>query len=375
MKFTVNAGALAAALKPIGQVVNAKSVLQILTNCMITAQEDALELMGTDLEQQLIIRITEGIKIEETGQALVNAAKLRAVATAIPASAELACKTKTSNDDNFALRKLEVKFGRSRYQFDAAHVDDYPAYVSPETGDLVSFTMLKSELLGMLGEVEYAIAKQDVRHYLNGVFVEIKDSVLSMVATDGHRMAVSTMPAPMAAPVPLEAIVAGNSIRVLRGLPLPVNFQLGFYPNMISLDSENLKYTAKLIDGRYPDYRRVIPDGFGYYNVMVSTRALAETVTRLGSASEEIVKGMKKLTLLVQPGEMTLSVGDAGEERVEAVSNVSDTLEIALNLDYLADVLKTIENENVVVSICDAEKAMTVKGKDDALAVIMPVRI
>lgn len=379
MKFIITASKLAAVLKPVCAVVNAKSPMPVLQCVRLEAKSNSLSLAGTDLESQITLSIAlDGV--EEDGVAVVDADKLKRVVSVLPPTADILLETQQQDDQAFNLQRLTVKFGRSRYNFDCGSVDDYPEYTTETTDDSreVSLKFTKTELLGLLAEVQYAMAKQDVRYYLNGVLFEVKDGVLTVVATDGHRLACASMPTDAG---DLEAIVAGATVKTLQSLPLPDQLTITFTHNQMSLTSDKLSFTSKLIDGRYPDYRRVLPDDSSMSCATLDAKSFKDAITRLSAAAEDGVQGLKKpkplqISLVAgQDLEVTLSVGESGQEILMAESYDGGDMDLGFNIDYVSDALSVVDGEKIMVWVRDAQSSLRIQYKPEQISVLMPLRI
>lgn len=379
MQFSIQAVKLAAALKPVTALINNKGILPVLQCVRLEIGSNNLSMMGTNLDAQIRLTLPD-IAVQETGIALVDAAKFRSVVSALPGTAEITCQVKAPDPENFNLRKLEVKMGRSRYQFDSLSLDDFPDFAQPESDDNpVTMVLTRTELLGMIQEVSAAMAKQDVRYYLEGILFESKDGILSLVATDGHRMSVSHMDAP--SPEPFTAIVSGDTIKAIQGLPLSDSFNLSFYSNQVLLSNEQLTFSAKLIDGRYPDWRRVLPNEDDYQRLSFEAKPFTDAVNRLSVVTAQNPKGFKKplrmkLVNTDDKKELELSVGEDGCEIISLIHlEATNDFEVGLNIDYLVDALKPVDTDGVTMSLRDGNAAVVVRYKDDQVSILMPLRL
>ena len=377
MKFTIQAAKLAAALKPVCAVVNSKSPMDALRCVRLEAQSNTLSLAGTDLECQVSL-VLEIEGVEEDGVAVVDADKLKRVVSALPPTADLLVETQKQDDQAFNLQRLTIKFGRSRYHFDCGSVDDYPEYTTETTDDNreISLNFTKTELLGLLSEVQWAMAKQDVRYYLKGVLFEIKDGVLTVVATDGHRLSCTSMPTDAG---DLEAIVAGATVKTLQSLPLPDQFTITLTASQISLTSDKLSFASKLIDGKYPDYRRVIPDNIGMSCATLDAKSFKDAITRLSAAVESGLQGLKKpLQMSFAAGqdlEVRLSVGESGSEVIMADSYDGEEMDLCFNIDYMSDAVGVVDGEKIMLFVQDAQSSLRIQYKQEQIAVLMPLRV
>jgi DNA polymerase-3 subunit beta len=285
------------------------------------------------------------------------------------------------NDDSDIIFQVEenkaiIKSGRGKYTLSTLSASDYPNLEDWE-GE-VEFEVQQSDLKNLIERVHFSMAQQDVRYYLNGMSLETEEHLVRTVATDGHRLALSTLEYTDAVLPARQVIIPRKGvleiIRLIEDNDTPVKVQIG--SNHIRIYSTSFIFTSKLVDGRFPDYRRVLPKESD--KAVWSTRSsLKAAFSRAMILSNEKFKGVR---LNLATGELKITANNPEQEQAEEVVDVNyegDDLEIGFNVAYLIDVMNVLHSDNVVFNLSDANASALIhaEGDESALYVIMPMRL
>ncbi|RDV24779.1 DNA polymerase III subunit beta [Alteromonas aestuariivivens] len=367
MKFTISREKFLQPLQLVSGAVERRHTLPILSNVLIKVSEGALWLTGTDLEVELIASVQlEGDFAE--GEITVPAKKLFDICRGLSDGASI----DFSVDGNKAL----IRAGRGRYTLSTLSASDYPNLEDWE-GE-VEFEVSCSDLKRLIDSSHFSMAQQDVRYYLNGMSLETEDHLVRTVATDGHRLALcrleynnSTLPARQVI-IPRKGVLEisrliGEEDRLLK-------IQIG--ANHLRLFSNEFIFTSKLVDGRFPDYRRVLPKD-GDKTVLASKAVLKEAFSRAAILSNEKFRGVR---LNLSSGELKITANNPEQEEAEEIVDVDyqgDSLEIGFNVAYLIDVLNALVTDRVKITLSDSNSSALIEDAEDdaALYVIMPMRL
>ncbi len=366
MKFTISREKFLQPLQLVSGAVERRHTLPILSNVLIKVSEDALWLTGTDLEVELI----SSIKLEgdySEGEITVPAKKLFDIIRGISDGTDISF----SLDGNKAL----IRAGRGRYTLSTLSASDYPNLEDWE-GE-VEFEISCSDLKRLIDSTHFSMAQQDVRYYLNGMSLETEDNIIRTVATDGHRLALCRLEYNNALPARQVIIPRKGVLEISRLIGEDdklLKIQIG--ANHLRLFSSDFIFTSKLVDGRFPDYRRVLPKD-GDKTVLASKAVLKEAFSRAAILSNEKFRGVR---LNLSSGELKITANNPEQEEAEEIVDVDyqgDDLEIGFNVAYLIDVLNALVSEQVQISLSDSNASALIQDAEDdaALYVIMPMRL
>ena len=367
MHFTIQREALLKPLQLVAGVVERRQTLPVLSNVLLVVEGQQLSLTGTDLEVELVGRVT----LEEPaqpGEITVPARKLMDICKSLPADALI--------DIRIDEQKLLVKAGRSRFSLSTLPANDFPT-VEEGPGSL-TFNLMQSRLRRLIERTSFAMAQQDVRYYLNGMLFEVTAGRLRTVATDGHRLAMCDAEAQTEAVERTQVIVPRKGVhelaRLLNDDEGPVTITLG--SNHIRATVGNVTFTSKLIDGKFPDYERVLPKG-GDKTVLANREELRQSLTRAAILSNEKFRGIR---LQLTPDLLRIQANNPEQEEAEeeiAVDYNGSALEIGFNVSYLLDVLSVMTTEQVRLILSDANSSALVQeaDNDDSSYVVMPMRL
>ncbi|KOO08731.1 DNA polymerase III subunit beta [Vibrio hepatarius] len=366
MKFSIERSHLLKPLQQVSGALGGRPTLPILGNLLLKVEDNVLSMTATDLEVELISRVTlEGDF--EAGSVTVPSRKFLDICRGLPDDSVI----------TFVLEgdRVQVRSGRSRFSLSTLPASDFPNIEDWQSE--VEITLTQAELRGVIEKTQFSMANQDVRYYLNGMLFEIDGSTLRSVATDGHRMAVSQ--------TQLGADFAQNQIIVPRKGVLelvklmdapeqPVTLQIG--SSNVRAEVNNFVFTSKLVDGRFPDYRRVMPQQTTK-TLEAGCDELRQAFSRAAILSNEKFRGVR---VNLAGSEMRITANNPEQEEAEEMLDVTfegEAIEIGFNVSYVLDVLNTLRCEKVRISMSDANASALIENADDdsALYVVMPIRL
>lgn len=374
MQFSITRESLLEALQKVAGVIERRSTLPILANVLIRLKEGRLTLIGTDLEIELI---THTEVAGQTGETTVSARKLLDICRSLPAETQLMCTLKDG--------KLEVKAGSCRFALATLPCDTFPEFTLH--GSEIATQVSDKALRKLLDHTMYAMAQQDVRYYLNGLLLELDGSFIRAVASDGHRLAWCEQPLNVPVDGTHQPILPRKGVqellRLLDGgesshrLRLTAsNIRLELYPEQSEGSFPLAIFSAKLIDARYPDYRRVFPPRTD--RVLTLKRlALKEAISRVSILSNEQYRGIR---LDVSPGNLRLSTHNPDQEEAEeelAIAYAGEPFTVGFNAAYLADAVSHLDSENVRLSFADPTLSCLAEDPEDPSIrhIVMPMRL
>ncbi len=366
MKFTIHRETLLVPLQQTIGVVERRQTLPILGNLFLQASKNSLTVSATDLEVE--IRASTQTMIDEPGETTVPARKLLDICKALPEGAQI--------EFAFNESRVQIRSGKSRFTLATLPGEDFPL-VDKIQGE-TKLTMPQEALRHMIERTSFSMAQQDVRYYLNGLLLELSSSRLRAVATDGHRLATCDADVDVSLPGKQQVIVPRKGIqelvRLLTEGEEPVELEVG--TNHLRATMRNVIFTSKLVDGRFPDYERVIPKG-GDKKVLADRELMRQALIRTSILSNEKYRGVR-LTL----EENTLKIQTHNPEQEEAdeefeVEYGGKGLEIGFNVTYLLDVLASLRSDQVEITLSDANSSCLVEQPDSGQCryVVMPMRL
>ncbi|OLU24818.1 DNA polymerase III subunit beta [Pseudomonas sp. PA15(2017)] len=367
MHFTIQREALLKPLQLVAGVVERRQTLPVLSNVLLVVEGQQLSLTGTDLEVELVGRVALE-DAAEPGEITVPARKLMDICKSLPADALI--------DVRVDEQKLLVKAGRSRFTLSTLPANDFPT-VEEGPGSL-TFNLVQSKLRRLIERTSFAMAQQDVRYYLNGMLLEVQTGILRAVATDGHRLAMCSMEATIQQDGKHQVIVPRKGIlelaRLLTEQDGEVSIVLG--QHHIRATTGEFTFTSKLVDGKFPDYERVLPRG-GDKLVVADRQGLREAFSRTAILSNEKYRGIR---LQLAAGLLKIQANNPEQEEAEeeiAVDYNGSSLEIGFNVSYLLDVLGVMTTEQVRLILSDSNSSALVQeaDNDDSAYVVMPMRL
>ncbi len=359
--------ALLAPLQSVAGIVEKRHTLPILSNVLIEKHGDQLTLLATDIEIQ-IRTTTAGHIGGEDASITVAARKLQDILRALPAEGGV----NLTLDD----KRLTVKAGRSRFALQTLPAADYPRMNLPD-GEATRFQVSQKSFKRQLAQVAYAMAQQDIRYYLNGLLLIAAGNELRMVATDGHRLAFAANPLETEAPR-TEVILPRKTVmelaRQLADTEDPLEVILA--GNQVVFRFGPIELVSKLIDGKFPDYERVIPQN--HPKLLTFERApLLATLSRVAILTNEKFRGVR---LVLGDGSLKIVSTNAEQEEAQEELEVDyhgDPLDIGFNVTYLLDVLNNAASDRIEWRFNDGNSSalVTLPGNDSFKYVVMPMRI
>ena len=361
--------ALLAPLQSVSGIVEKRHTLPILSNVLLEKKGEQLTLLATDIEIQ-ITTTTQGAQGDGDGAVTVGARKLQDILRSLPDSAEISL--------NLEDKRLLVRAGKSRFTLQTLPAEDFPRMATVDS-DLKTITVTQRQFRHLLAQTQFAMAAQDVRYYLNGLLLLADGAELRAVATDGHRLAFASMPLdgePLAARheliLPRKTVLELN--RLLADSDEPLVIQLA--PNQIHFQFGHIKLVSKLIDGKFPDYERVIPATLKN-SVLLNRTAFLQSMVRAAILTNEKFRGVR---LVLADGSLKIMAANAEQEEAQEeleVDYTSDSIDVGFNVSYLLDVLNNTSVETVEWRFNDANSSalLLVPGNDRFKYVVMPMRI
>lgn len=367
MKFTVTRETLLKPLQAIISVVEKKQTMPILSNILVAVSESTVELVATDLEIELIAKVNLEAKVEP-GKFTVPAKKFFDIFKSLPEGATVDIKSESAE-------KILIKSGKSRFTLSGLSASDFPT-METQLGQ-IKIQVPHKTLATLIRKTSFAMAQQDVRYFLNGMLLEVSEKTLRGVATDGHRLALASEEIEGHSGVNQVIVPRKTIMELLRIVePSEQNLQIIFGTHFIRIEMADLTLTSKLVDGRYPDYNRVIPTT-GKNILIASREALKQSLQRTAILSNEKYRGVR---LSVGNNLLKLVANNPEQEEAEdelEVAYVGQEIEVGFNISYLLDVLNVLESENVKVSLTNNVSSILLNDPDNtkAVYVVMPIRL
>ena len=356
-------------LRPLGHVsgvVEKRQTLPILGNVYIKQERNTLTLIGTDLETEVLARVND---VEgEDGECTVTAKKFYDICRMLPETAMI-------NLINEGDRTI-ITSGKSRFSLQSLPAADFPRLEADKWEETLE--LKQGDLKGLLEKTAFSMAQQDVRYYLNGCLLEIGKAGIRVVATDGHRLAKSELPMPLDVSGQRQVIVPRKAVtELLRFLGEDDDtVVLDINPNHVRVSAGPWVFIAKLIDGRFPDYEKVIPASLETH-LEVDRMHLSEILARTAILTNEKFRGVR---LVLKPGTMVVMANNPEQE--EALDEMpvefdGQEVEIGFNVGYLMDALRALDSELVDLGLQDANSSCTINepGNRSTLYLVMPMRI
>ena len=354
-------------LQSVAGIVERRHTLPILANVLIRKTGAQLQLTTSDLEIQ--IRTSAELGGDEGDfTTTVGARKLIDVLRSMPSDQTVSLES--------AQNKLVLKGGKSRFTLQTLPAEDFPLVQEADSFGPV-FSVPQKVLKELLSQVSFAMAVHDIRYYLNGILFVAEGKQLSLVATDGHRLAFSS--ATLDVEVPKQEVILPRKTvlemqRLLSDKEGAIEMQ--FAANQAKFSFEGMEFVTKLVEGKFPDYNRVIPKN--HQNIVILGREpLLRSLQRTAILTSEKFKGVR---LNIEPG--TLRVASNNAEQEEAVDELDidyggDSIEIGFNVTYLIDALNNMNQDMVKIELADSNSSALLTIPDNAAFkyVVMPMRI
>jgi DNA polymerase-3 subunit beta len=367
MNIKINRETLLKPLSAVSGIVERRHTLPILSNLLLEAKQDKIVLTATDLEMQISLSTpsSTGGELSTT----VSAKKLLDICRALPEDAEITMTTQES--------RIQVKTGKSRFNLQTLPAADYPLMTKAATTSTATIKIGQGTLKRLFKQVEFAMAQQDIRYYLNGLLFEVNANKLNVVGTDGHRLSFTSTELSQNYDkqeliLPRKTVI--ELIKLLDDSDDEVTIEVG--TGQVNFSFGEIRLITKVIDGKFPDYTRVIP--VGHQNSFTADRlGILLSMQRASILSNEKYRGIRMVL-----GKDNLRLISTNSEQEEAeedleITYAGDSLDIGFNVTYMIDVLNNVDSENIVFSFADANSSclVTVPGNDSYRYVVMPMRI
>lgn len=368
--FTIKAknSTLLGPLQFVTGIVERRHTLPILSNVLIDVEDSAVHFLATDLEVQ--IRATAKLEsAHKPGSLTVGAKKLQDILRAFPPDADTALETKES--------RLTVKAGKSRFALQTLAAADFPK-IAEAKDEATEVTIPQREFRRVLGLVQFAMAVQDIRYYLNGVLISCEGTTVRVVATDGHRLSMASYKLAEAVGK-IEAILPRKTvlelIKLLDESDDPIHMQM--HQNQVKFTFAGIEIVSKIVEGKFPDYTKVIPSGYTNH-VQLNRLEFQAALQRASILSNDKIRGVR---LVFTKDSLSIICSNNEQEEAEeslAITYDRDAMDIAFNIAYLLDALGHLSTETIQFSLGEANMSsalMTQPGSEDFKYVVMPMRI
>ncbi len=366
MKFSIQREDILKPLQAICSVVERRQTLPVLSNVLMSVSQSKLVLCGTDLEVELKIEIP--IDSSESGEITLPARKLMDICRALPDDAEI----------NFSIEgdRATLRSGKSRFTLSTLPATEFPNMESVQA--VTHFVLPQHKLKHLIDKTQFCMAQQDVRYYLNGLMLEIDKNRVCAVATDGHRLAWCQAEAAVDVPQAQQIIIPRKGVselaRLLEDSDTEVSLRMS--TNHIRVSLPRVTFTSKLIDGRFPDYQRVMPQS-GDKMVYANRDIMRQALVRASILSNEKYRGIR---MTLQSGMMQVQANNPELEEAEEefpIDYAGPALEIGFNVTYFLDALSVIDQPDISIQFADSNSSCLISPKGDHTSkyVVMPMRL
>lgn len=369
MKFTIQREALLKPLQLIIGVVERRQTLPVLSNILLKVEKDSIAMTATDLEIEIVANTP--MDVVETGITTIPARKFLDIVRALPEEAQIQLSLESDKD------RVLIRSGKSRFHLALLSADDFPNIEAFNAS--FEFELGQGQMKHLIDKTQFAMAQQDVRYYLNGLLMEITQGAVKTVATDGHRLAYCNCETDVSPTDKIQVIIPRKGVielaKLLEDNDEPAQIRIS--SNHLQVIIPGIRFTTKLIDGRFPDYDRVIPK-HGDKDVSAERETLRQALARTSILSNEKYRGIRiKLSNGLLQSQAHNPEMEEAEEEVE-VKYQGEALEIGFNVNYILDALAVISTPNVNLIFGDANSSCLITPDDDASQcqyVIMPMRL
>ena len=370
MKFTVARDILVELLTNVVGAVEKKHTSKILENVLLNVGSGKLRLVATDLE----IELSSGIEIsvEREGAITAPARKLLDITKALPTDSSITIELDEENT------RLLIRGGRSRFELATLPAEDFPEL--DEIPLSTSLTLKESEFKRLLDKTSFSMANQDVRYYLNGLLMDITPQQINTVSTDGHRLALCELNEESIQVAERSSIIVPRKgvLELSRLLDassdVAVTVQLS--NNHIRVEKDNIRFTSKLIDGKYPDYQAAVPATTNI-TIQLDRLVFRDTLARVAILSNEKFRGIR---LRLSNGIMTLMSNNPEQESAEEEIDINysgEIFEIGFNVSYVLEAVNHMEGEVIDFNFTSSAASALLSSSDDlgVRYIVMPVRL
>jgi len=366
MKIIAKREAILSPLQAVIGVVERRQTMPILANVLLSAKGGRLAVTATDLEVELVA--TSEVDVQRNGEVTVPGRKLLDICRALPEGVEM-----TLNLDG---ERMVVRAKKSRFALSTLPASEFPTV--EEINAQQTLKLPQKDFKRLLEKTHFSMAQQDVRYYLNGLLLETSAKTLRSVATDGHRLALCEVDLPEGGKAGQQVIVPRKGVLELQRIlgHEEQALEVGIGSNHIRVQIGDIRFTSKLIDGRFPEYGRVIPNNPPL--VVTAVREdLRQSLQRAAILSNEKYRGIR---FAVKPNLLTIQSHNPEQEEAEEEVEVSydgTELEIGFNVNYLMDALAAVEGPDVQIGLTDGNSSCLIRATADGGSryVVMPMRL
>lgn len=368
MKFQTSRDVLLRPLRVVTGVVERRQTLPVLSNVLLEVEDDSLTMRGTDLEMEVVARVTDRLEVAQSGAVTVPAHKLTDIWQSLPDGADVQVALESD--------RVVLRSGRIRFTLATIPVEEFPKTQEGDGDDGIKIALPHSDMRRLLDRTKFAMANGDVRYYLNGLLLELNGNTLRAAASDGHRMALCTVDGGEEVPEPVRAIVPRKSVldleRLLADSDEEVRLEMG--STYMRVTQGDYTLTTKLVDGQFPEVDRLIPRDAE--NAIVSDR---ETLRSALYRASILANESSEIRLQVEGDQMTIRATNPDQEEAEevvAVDHSGKAIEVGFNSRYIQDVLTALDTESVKLSMPDNAgiAVMEGPGAEESLFLVMPLR-
>jgi DNA polymerase III subunit beta len=366
MQIKINREILLKPLTNVTSIVERRHTLPILSNLLLEAKNNHIQLTATDLEMQISLSIQSAFSGELS--TTISAKKFLDICRSLPDNVDI----DMANNDS----RMTVKAGKSRFNLQTLPAADYPV-MTKAAGSGTSITISQIAFKKLLKQVEFAMAQQDIRYYLNGLLLEVDNNKLNIVGTDGHRLSFTSATLNKSYEktdviIPRKTII--ELIKLLDDSEEEITIEIN--AGQVNFSFGDIKLISKVIDGKFPDYHRVIP--VGHQNTFSVNRVgVLTAMQRASILSNEKYRGIR---MVLSNNNLKLISTNTEQEEAEEeleINYAQDGLDIGFNVTYLIDVLNNVSDETINFSFADANSSclITVPNDESYKYVVMPMRI
>ena len=365
MKLTAEREKLLAPLQAVIGVVERRQTMPVLANVLLGVSEGRLSVTATDLEVELVAA-TE-VTVQQTGDITVPGRKFLDILRALPEKVTVAITAEGE--------KAIIRAGRSRFTLATLPAAEFPVIEDINSQQTVQIP--HKDLSRLLEKTHFSMAQQDVRYYLNGMLLEIDGQLLRAVATDGHRLALSEATLEIKAKSSQQVIVPRKGVLELQRVLTPEGTaSVAIGTNHVRAQIGDVRFTSKLIDGRFPEYSRVIPSAPAAA-IRADRDVLRQALQRTAILSNEKYRGIR---INMRKNAMTVQAHNPEQEEAEEEIEVNyegADLEVGFNVNYLLDALAAIDGQDVEIGLTDSNSSCLIRSPGNASSryVVMPMRL
>jgi len=365
MKLSAEREALLAPLQAVVGVVERRQTMPVLANVLLANKNGQLTVTATDLEVELVA--SSSVTLQEAGEITVPARKLLDILRALPEKSTVTWSTEGE--------RMVVRSGKSRFTLATLAASDFPTLEDIQAQRRIH--LRQADLRALLDKTHFSMAQQDVRYYLNGMLLETEGNVLRTVATDGHRLALAQLTLETGGSAAQQVILPRKGVlelqRILGG---EGEVEVAIGANHVRAQIGDIRFTSKLIDGRFPEYGRVIPPQPPRL-VKADKSTLKAALQRAAILSNEKYRGIR---LVVKANTLMLQAHNPEQEEAEeelGVAYEGEEMEIGFNVNYLLDALGAVDENEVELGFTDGNSSCLVRGVgvDSTKYVVMPMRL